>query len=794
MSGTVRIAILANGAKAREELRSVGREGSKLGSTLKTGLAIGAGVAGAALVSSFKDAVTAAESYATVQRKTAAVIKSTGNAARISVKGVAALAGSIEAATGVDEELIISAQNVLATFTQVRNGIGKGNKVFDRATQAAVDMSAALGGDLQGATVQLGKALNDPIKGITALSRSGVSFTKQQKDQIKALVESGKTLQAQKLILAEVEKEFGGAAAAAGGQGFTGALNRAKDAFGDLTRDLAARVLPSLTRFADWFSTVGVPKLRDFATFVTTKAVPAIRGAFAKLGTLAPKIDLRGTLRNIIRDVSGWAKPTIDAFTAGLKTGDYGPLGVALGTALVKAISGAQGLASKVFGAVGDWAGSVDWLQIGKKVGGQALPFVIGFVNTLLDPLFKGEFWSQNWKEVLFFAVNFIPFGKGGSVASRIAGKLGLDKGITGGIIKLLEGTVGKVGRAVLDFVKFVGKKLFEGFRAEFPAVGGLLRGGLLDTIRLVFMYGAERIPAAVTSFFDVVLRSIGGAVARVLIEAGKTAFAIVKAITLPFRAAFGLLREPITFIFKLWADEFLRGVNLALGWGRSIVGGLFRGLGGSIRTLVTPIRQGLQLILENLATWPGKFYAKGVAAVGKLAQGIRGAASKFGGLLNQAGQQLVQGLVDGWDSTVDTIRRRVSDFANWVKSTLARIWDTHSPSRMTQWFGKMLGLGLVAGIDGSLTKVRASAQRLGAAGLAGTTKTGAQSLATPQLAVAGVASASAAVPLSIGLDAASASAAADPLARALLDAMRVLISVKYGGSVVRALSQPGKV
>ena len=31
----------------------------------------------------------------------------------------------------------------------------------------------------------LGKALNDPVKGITALGRAGVTFTDEQKKQIK---------------------------------------------------------------------------------------------------------------------------------------------------------------------------------------------------------------------------------------------------------------------------------------------------------------------------------------------------------------------------------------------------------------------------------------------------------------------------------------------------------------------------------------------------------------------------------------------------------------------------------
>jgi hypothetical protein len=71
-----------------------------------------------------------------------------------------------------------------------------------------------LGTDLKGSAVQLGKALNDPIAGVGALSRVGVTFTETQKDMIKTMVEAGNVAGAQTLILDELGKEFGGSAKA----------------------------------------------------------------------------------------------------------------------------------------------------------------------------------------------------------------------------------------------------------------------------------------------------------------------------------------------------------------------------------------------------------------------------------------------------------------------------------------------------------------------------------------------------------------------------------------------------
>jgi phage-related minor tail protein len=87
-------------------------------------------------------------------------------------------------------------------------------EAFDRAQMAAVNLSARLGQDLQSSAVQVGKALNDPIKGVTALGRVGVSFTEQQKEQIKAMTKVGDVAGAQSLILAQLEKQYGGSAEA----------------------------------------------------------------------------------------------------------------------------------------------------------------------------------------------------------------------------------------------------------------------------------------------------------------------------------------------------------------------------------------------------------------------------------------------------------------------------------------------------------------------------------------------------------------------------------------------------
>lgn len=155
-----------------------------------------------------------------VMQQTNAVIKSTGGIANVTAKDVDKLSSSLSKKTGVDDEVIASGENMLLTFKNIRNETGANNDIFTQTTKATLDMAAGMaaasGGeiDLKSASIQMGKALNDPIAGMSALSRVGVTFTEDQKKQITQLVKHNHLLGAQKIILAEVTSEFQGSAKA----------------------------------------------------------------------------------------------------------------------------------------------------------------------------------------------------------------------------------------------------------------------------------------------------------------------------------------------------------------------------------------------------------------------------------------------------------------------------------------------------------------------------------------------------------------------------------------------------
>ena len=108
-----------------------------------------------------------------------------------------------------DDEILRKVSANMITFGNIAG------EQFDKAQQAAIDLSARLGQDLQSSAIMVGKALNDPVRGLTAMRRVGIAFSQSQEDVIKKLVETGKTAEAQKVILEELGREFGGSAKAA---------------------------------------------------------------------------------------------------------------------------------------------------------------------------------------------------------------------------------------------------------------------------------------------------------------------------------------------------------------------------------------------------------------------------------------------------------------------------------------------------------------------------------------------------------------------------------------------------
>lgn len=479
--------------------KGLGKLGSGVGKLAKyAGVgALAVGAIGATV------AVSTAKDLARIEKinaQTTAVIKSTGGAAGVATKEVEDLAGSIEAFSGVEAESVQEGANLLLTFKNIKNEAGAGNKVFDRTVMAMTDMSVAMGTDAKSGAMQLGKALNDPARGLSMLSRVGITFSASQEATIKKMVETGNAAGAQKIMLKELESQFGGSAKAAG-ETMTGQLARAEHAFGAMAESVMVGLMPAMLALSTWLNETGVPALQAAADWVVANwpafrdvmvtafqaihaavkvavewirvnVVPTVQQMAATVTTIVNGLvtfwrrfgdDITAVVRTafglaftIISGIVRQIQATVTLVMAALR-GDWGKAWEALKTLALNPIKTLKTLLLTLFGEFLPALGALA-LNLGKGVAGKIwegiqngpLGKVAGFVKDKLLGFFDGA-------AGLVVSIK----GKGGDLADAL--KHGARDGIT---------DVGKgIGNAFIGFVNRI-----IGWLQKIPLVGDKLQ------------------------------------------------------------------------------------------------------------------------------------------------------------------------------------------------------------------------------------------------------------------------------------------------------------------------------
>jgi acid phosphatase family membrane protein YuiD len=614
-----------------------------------------AGVFGAAIIArGIKSFIDEARQAARVTRQTEAVLKATGGAAKITAKQVANLAQSISNKVGVDDEAIQSGLNLLLTFRNVRNEAGKGNDVFNQASTAIVDMTAAMNNGrvtsegLKTTTIAVGKALQDPIRGITALRRVGVTFTEQQKKQITTLIESGHTMEAQKIILRELSQEFGGAARAAADpwQRFGVAVDNLKERIG-------TALLPVMSSAANFLTDKLVPATERFAGKVSKVVVPAFAtltsGIQKKFDEFKP--DLETFKTNLVAGVKKFVQPILDAFSVGLKTGDWKPFGAALAVALRTIIGDGVSLFQRAFAGV-------DWLKLGKALARVALPFIVGFVNEFGSNLI--EFARAHPMDMIVFLGSVLAIGKMGGIIGKLLSKVPLLRTVGRwfeGLNKLTE----PINRIIGKVVGFIGQSFIKGFAKHFPEVGSRLgRWVLRWTLGISGKYGQMR--RAAIRFITGLIEGVGSMAGRVSLAILRT----IERITRPFRGAAGwLVRRGFEAVAGL-----VRGIG-------SMFAAINRAVGGVISRLINPFRPA-------------------------------------GRWLINAGQNLVAGLRAGISSAISSVGGVLRRLKDAIVGGLKRLFGIGSPSKVMAGIGANLVAGLVKGLVTNAGSLKAIVKSIG--------------------------------------------------------------------------------
>jgi len=284
--------------QAEGALKGFGKQVGKLA------LAVGAAFSVRAIGNFAKESILAAEAASTAKARLDAVAAATGvfgdETAKVTDR-LAEFAKTQEMRLAVDDKVIQGVQAQLLSFKQLSGSADEAGGAFDRATASAFDMAAAGFGSAESNALALGKALEDPIKGITALSRTGTVFTDEQKEQIRVLQESGDLIGAQELILGELESQYGGVAAAT-----ADASDKLQLSFDNIKETAGAALLPVFAELVEGLQPV-LEVLGEELAQAFTDLAPVLKDVVGLLPGLLtafmPLIPIIGELAGIFFEI-----------------------------------------------------------------------------------------------------------------------------------------------------------------------------------------------------------------------------------------------------------------------------------------------------------------------------------------------------------------------------------------------------------------------------------------------------------------------------------------------------------
>jgi len=464
-------------------------------------LLIGVGIAGAAITKLTIESSKAWDIQAAAIKNVEAGIQSTAGIANRSLAELEAQAKSLQANTFIGDESILQGVTAqMLTFTNVTE------ERFDRAQQAIVDVTSKLYGldatteNFRSTSIQVGKALNDPIANLGALGRMGIQFSKSQKATIKDLVLTGRLTEAQSIILTEIEKQYGGTAAAlaktAGGM-----QKSTKNLTGDMLELIGKGIEPLRLKFLEFLNKILVkllPYIKKFTDFIEQNA-DVIFNTFVNTlkvvwNVVKTGIKVFTTIYKILKPFAPIIFGIIAAFMI-YKT-------VLMAAAVVQAIMNVIMLANPIgliIIAIGiliglviiivtHWKKIVAWL---KKVWDA----VVKVAKAIWDWLVKAFKGAVEWTKKVGQKFTFF-LGPAGAIVSilieiakqwdKIVGKFKSDD-ILGGILA--------IGGAILSGILAPVQGLLE-LLSKIPGVGDLAKGGAEKIAEFrSFLTGEEKTP-----------------------------------------------------------------------------------------------------------------------------------------------------------------------------------------------------------------------------------------------------------------------------------------------------------
>jgi len=311
---------------AQKKLNRFGKDFQKMGANIgQMGQTLSIAVTAPLVALAYKSSQAAIESREALAQVEAG-LKSMGDAAGRSLPQLQEQAAALQKLSTFDDDDIL--RSVTANMLTFGNVSGD---AFDRAQRAAVDLSSRMKTDLQSSTILIGKALNDPIKGLSALSRVGIQFTADQKAMITAMVEGGNVAGAQAIILSELERQYKGsgkaARDAAPGSDQIDKWRELQEKVGEIVLVMGERLIPTIDRILDLFLSLSPGMQEAVVGFAAIAAAvgPVLIGVGAMVSGFGAILPLLGKLGVVLKLVPPLLTAVGIAFRFML-----GPIGLAI--------------------------------------------------------------------------------------------------------------------------------------------------------------------------------------------------------------------------------------------------------------------------------------------------------------------------------------------------------------------------------------------------------------------------------------------------------------------------------
>jgi len=256
----------------------------------------------------FEESIALSKKQIDVDAKLKQVLESTAGAAGVTYEEMKNLAKGLQEVTTYGDETTESGIALLLTFTRI------GKDIIPEATETMLNMATAMGTDLKTSAIQVGKALNDPIMGVTALRRVGVQLSDQQEQQVKDFMKINDIASAQKIILGELETEFGGLARAVA-KTDSGKIEQLTNEINDQREVLGNELLP-LVR--DWYELMS--KISKVALPVLTETAQGWAWLLGGEKEVKSKMDNLNYISSLQKDLISLKSALEDAEIAGEKS------------------------------------------------------------------------------------------------------------------------------------------------------------------------------------------------------------------------------------------------------------------------------------------------------------------------------------------------------------------------------------------------------------------------------------------------------------------------------------------